>query len=446
MDNYFFKYINILCTSITILLLACSFQLITPNFLLSDDDYADDLFIRYDDFTYDDSIKTVLLHHYESPLTYPIIPLYGKEHLTLSFDDFRNDFREYTYTVIHCNADWNPSELEVNEYINGFHENSIIDYQSSINTDVAYTNYQVQFPNEDFQLTKSGNYIVMVYPVNGKENPILTKRFMVYENKVVVRMETKVATDVNEQFYQQEVDFSLIHEDYPISNPINLNVVLMQNYRWDNAITGLRPRFINDDELNYNYDYENVFDGNNEYRSFDIKSVKYQTIRVKGIEYSRVDRLRHVYLVPDENRSFKRYFSESDLNGNFLIKRNEGEKSNIEADYVKVHFSLPNISPLFDGSLYLFGKFSDWKFKKELKLDFDTISNTYNKEVLLKQGYYNYQYCFVKDGSRNRGDLSVIEGSHSETENDYSILVYHKPVNENYDKLVGFQTLNTGSK
>ncbi|MDF1673975.1 MAG: DUF5103 domain-containing protein, partial [Vicingaceae bacterium] len=57
-----------------------------------------------------------------------------------------------------------------------------------------------------------------------------------------------------------------------------------------------------------------------------------------------------------------------------------------------------------------------------------------------KQGYYNYAYCFVKDGSKNTGDISVIEGSHYEAENEYSILVYHRGVNDYYDKLVGFAT------
>ena len=93
-----------------------------------------------------------------------------------------------------------------------------------------------------------------------------------------------------------------------------------------------------------------------------------------------------------------------------------------------------------NGNLYLFGKFCDWKFKEELKLEYDTLNQNYFKEVLLKQGYYNYQYCFVKDGSKDTGDISIIEGSHYETKNEYSILVYHRELNDNFDRLVGFST------
>lgn len=407
-----------------------------------DDDYVVENFIRFDDFIYDDSIKSVLLYNTISELNYPIINLNSSEKIKLSFDDFRRDNITYNYTVIHCNGNWEPSDLEKNEYINGFFEDEIFDYNYSTNTDINYTHYNVNFPNENMNITKSGNYILKVYNVNDEDHPIITKRFMVFENNVAISMNIKRATDVNESYYRQEVDFKINHDGYDVKDPFGrLNVVLMQNYRWDNAITGLKPKFINDTELNYDYNNgENVFDANNEFRSFDIKSIKYQTIRIKKIQYEQHDKLEHVYILNDEKRSFKQYYSQPDLNGNFLIKKNEGSDSEIDADYVKVHFTLPYSPPLRDGNLYLFGKFSDWKFKEELKLDYDTLNLQYTKEVLLKQGYYDYMYCFVKDGSKNTGDLSVVEGSHYETKNEYSILVYHRGLNDNYDRLVGFAT------
>jgi hypothetical protein len=425
------------------ILLGCVFIFCTSHQIIdNDDDYALENYIRYDDYIYDDSIKTVLLHKLGSQMSYPIINIRAKELIKLSFDDLRRDNSIYNYTVIHCNANWEPSDLEQNEYIEGFFEDELFDFEYSSNTDLYYTHYNLTLPNENMKMTLSGNYIIKVYKVNDAEHPILTKRFMMYESNVSVELNIKRATDVNESYFRQEVDFKINHDGYDIKDPFGrLNVVLMQNYRWDNAIFGLEPKFIKDTELNYDFNNgENVFDANNEFREFDLKSIRYNTIRVKKIEFSIFDKMQHAYLLNDERRSFKQYYSKVDLNGNFLVKRNEGENSEIEADYVKVHFTLPYSPPINDGSLYLFGKFCDWKFKEELKLDYDTVNRHYTKEVLLKQGYYNYLYCFVKDGSKNTGDIAMVEGSHYETKNEYSLLVYYREMNDSYDRLVGFAT------
>ena len=239
----------------------------------NNDDYVEDDYLRYDDFIYNDSIKTVLLYNSRNELSYPIINLQSGETIKLSFDDLGRGYKTYHYTLIHCSANWEPSDLNKNEYLEGFFEDEIFEFKYSSNTDMPYTHYNISFPNENMKITRSGNYIVMVYPINEKENPILTKRFMVYENNVSIMMDIKRATDVNESYFRQEVDFKINHEGYELNNAYdNLKVVLMQNYRWDNAITGLKPRFIKDTELNYDYNSsENVFDANNEFRNFDIK-------------------------------------------------------------------------------------------------------------------------------------------------------------------------------
>lgn len=407
-------------------------------------DYANDTFLRYDDYTYDDSIKSVLLYNKRSVLSYPILPINGNEALELSFDDLRREYKIYYYQIQHCNANWTPSELMKNEYIDGFIESEIEDYKLAFSTDIYYTHFKVTFPNRDMKITKSGNYIVMVYEENKPEKPILTKRFMVFESQVAVDINVHRATNVNEQFHRQEVDFKISHENYNMPNPFeNLNVVLMKNHRWDNAIIGLKPKFINGSVLNYDYEDVNVFNGGNEYREFDLKSIEYQTMYVKRIQYDEGKKIKHAYLTDDKARAYKQYLSIPDINGNFLIKQNEALDSDIDAEYVKVHFSLNYENPLPGGSLYLFGKFSDWKFKEELKLDYDTLGARYHKEIQLKQGYYNYMYCFVADDSKNKGDLSVIEGSYSETENDYSIIVYHRQIQDNYDRIIAYRKANS---
>lgn len=369
----------------------------------------------------------------------------GGDKLKLMFDDLDTDLKYYHYTLIHCNANWQPSNLVQKQYLAGNFDDDIKNYKYSLSSGIQYINYSVEFPNEFIAPLVSGNYILKVYNGYNSDEVVITRRFMVVNNKVEIKPTVKEATNVTERFARQEVDFTVNHQNTPILNPYdNVKVVLMQNYRWDNAITGLVPRYINGTLLDYNYEEENVFDGSNEFRNFDIKSLISQTINIKRIQYEEKDKLLHVYINDDENRSFKRYLSMPDLNGNYLIKKDESlTDSDIEAIYTKVHFSLKQYPALKEGNVYVFGKLTDWKFKDEFKMQYDTLNNVYEADVLLKQGYYNYMYCVVKDGAKNKGDLTHYEGTYFETENDYTILVYYRNPVLYYDELIGIQTFNS---
>ena len=95
------------------------------------------------------------------------------------------------------------------------------------------------------------------------------------------------------------------------------------------------------------------------------------------------------------------------------------------------------------GDLYLLGAFSDWTLKEDFKLEYNTDQKQYEKDVYLKQGYYNYHYA-LNDTITDRVDISFIEGTHYQTRNDYYIYVYYRAIGDRYDRLVGF--LKTSSK
>jgi hypothetical protein len=63
----------------------------------------------------------------------------------------------------------------------------------------------------------------------------------------------------------------------------------------------------------------------------------------------------------------------------------------------------------------------------------------------MKQGYYNYEYAFLKDGTTD-GTASYFEGSHYETENDYMILIYYRNPQDRYDRLMGMGMANSVNK
>jgi hypothetical protein len=66
---------------------------------------------------------------------------------------------------------------------------------------------------------------------------------------------------------------------------------------------------------------------------------------------------------------------------------------------------------------------------------FDTSTNYYYCNIPLKQGFYNYTY--VTKSSENLISNTDIRGDFSETENLYTVIVYHKAFGSLFDRVIG---------
>ena len=407
---------------------------------VAQDDFFSNSSVRYDNFIYKDGIHTALVYRQGFELSYPVVELNTNDTIVITFDELSEQIGNYSYTLIHCNSDWRPSNLSPNDYLDGFYENPLTDYQQSFNTFCGYIHYKVTIPNENIKVKTSGNYLLLVYENGNKDELVLSRRFFVVESKTQISATVKKATQIDLMKSHQEIDFSL-KNGFTCNDPYqDIKVIISQNYRWDNIISDLKPLFVKDNELTYNYEDGNVFPGGSEFRWFDAKSVRYQTERVQSIIYNKP--YFHFYLIPDEKRTFKIYFQWQDLNGKFLVKNSEGINSEVESDYIYTHFELPYEAPMIDGNIYVFGSLSDWRCIKRNMLTYNYEKKTYELDLLLKQGFYDYQYAYLKDGNPEV-DLGFIEGNHYETENDYLIFVYWHDITSRYDRLVGYKMINS---
>jgi len=437
-------YIHLIISLICIALSGNNHLLYAQNETVGDnlnDTYYDEGHMRYNNFVYDNQIKTVMLRKKGNPISAAVLKLNSDDVLVLKFDDLDLEIKDYSYEIIHCNFDWTASDLMNTEYIDGYLEDYIRIFKNSFNTLIPYVNYQVEIPNENMKPTKSGNYILKVFKDDDKENIILTRRFIVYEDIVTIDARVKMPDQIDERDYRQEVDFTIAHNNYDILNPYQaLHILLQQNNRWDNAITELKPLFVKNNELVYDYAEENVFDGGNEFRFFNSKSINYRTIEIDQIVYD--SSTYNFHLSNDIRRTFKQYYAIADANGNFLPDNENGDYADTDADYVKVHFSLPLEAPMIKGNFYILGNLTEWQFKDSHQLIYNYKERKYQRTVLLKQGYYNYCYGFVADQS-NQADITLIEGNHYETENDYTIFAYYRDDSERYDRIIGATFFNT---
>ncbi len=398
-------------------------------------------YFLYGDFIHQNNIKTVLFNQEGFELSDPLIRMGSDNHLVLRFDDLDADYKNYYYTIIHCDAHWQPSELRQFEYIEGFFDDQITEYHRSINTRVPFTHYRLEFPNRNLMPTKSGNYILKVFLDGNRNNVVLTRRFMLFEQTVSIEGYVDRANLVRYRDRRQQLSFSINTSAYHISNPYrDLRLVITQNGRWDNAITDLPPRSIRGNLLVYDYEDRLLFEGGNEYRRFDIRSLRYLSQRVQDIQSTR----RHwdVYLLPDRIRAHHGYVTDSDINGRYQVITQDARNNMLESDYAWVHFHLPMEESLERGHLFVMGELTHWHFSEENKMGYNYGEQAYELSLLLKQGYYNYLYAFVEQ-ENGVADLSLIEGSHSLTENDYTIYVYHRAPGALHDRLIGVTHMNS---
>lgn len=398
--------------------------------------------LEYANRIYEDPIRTVLFYQQGSGGNTPVINLGGGESMMLEFDEMKatNDF--YMYTLIHCDADWQPSSLNKFQTISGMGFENINDFFFSNSTTIQYTHYRVQVPGPQTQPRISGNYLLLVYRNHNEQDIVLTRRFMVLDVKGRLEVSTMPATQVQYRFKRQEVDFHFtVNPGYTIPNPYqDLKTQVWQNNNWESAIP-LKPLFIMGNRYSFDYQEGNTFDGLNEFRFFDIRSLRRLSFNIR--EKYDLDGQKHAVVNFEPNRAFSTYVQYADYNGRMVIQNIDGTGSSVtESDYVWTHFTLMANEPLPNGQqVYVWGELSDWQLKDRMRMHYNETLKAYECTALLKQAYYNYM--FAVDKGDGLPDATVFEGTHANTENTYQVAVYHRNQSMGYDELIAFENRST---
>ncbi len=352
----------------------------------------------------------------------------------LQFDDLFGNDASYFYEIIHCDYNWNPSDLQKRDYLQGFDNQRIQESTSSFNCLQIYTHYRLNFPNSNTQLKISGNYILKI--LNEDKEVVFSRKLILYEDLVTVPIQVKRARNVTNLDSKHNLEFTIKSNVINFQNPLkNIKTVLLQNGKFQTAISNIAPQYTMGNDLVYKYDTPTQFWAGNEFLYFDNKE-----IRVASNNISQIDSQKDIYssyLFTNEARANSNYYNWPDVNGNFVVRRLFAENSEIEADYSWVYFSLS--APLFrssDGAIYVTGMFNNYALTPENKMEYNTEKGIYEKAILIKQGFTNFEYSAVKPNGTI--DLeNAIDGNFYQTENEYTVLVYYRENTDRYDHVIG---------
>jgi len=394
--------------------------------------------LEYSDKVYEENIKTVMIFSGADPVGavpgVATLPLIQSVPLVLKFDEINTDNADY-YKVrfIHCHFDWTPSHLADQQYLFEYNEFLIDQYEFSVATKVHYTHFTFALP----RVRLPGNYLLVVYRDQDINDIIISRRFVVYDQRVKIDGEGSMP-GLGMRKSSQLISFTIDYKSLPVSNPfLDIKVAMRQNQRWDNAIFGIQPTMVRDDmsQMEYrHFDLENTFLAGNEFRFFDLRSIHYGGRNVDKITIgkTRIDGL--LYL--DKSRGTEAYALNKDLNGNFFIENTETGNDLVEAEYINTFFFL-DLKGRVSGDIYVAGRLTDWSYTKANKMEFVESTGLYSCRILLKQGLYDFIY-YMPD---NKENPYALEGSHFETNNEYEILVYFRDPLLNTDVPVGYVQL-----
>lgn len=392
--------------------------------------------LQYIDFNYTPYIKSVQLSHIDSENSFPIIDINKSESLIISFDDLRADQRSFYYSVVYCNADWTASRLAPLDYLTGFNEDRIYTIQPAQNTSQAYTHYAFSFPNDQMQPKLAGNYLLKVYEDADEERLLFSRKIYVLKNEVNLDTEIIPSVIVSKKSKNQKLNI-IVHSHQEIINPnVNLQVHVFQNQRPDNFKIVKTPAQITNHQITYNHPESLDFEGNNEFRTLDLRSTRSTSSTIRNITR---DSAIHAELNTDEKISNSKYLFKPDENGQFFIRNIDFDDANTQSEYIYTLFSLKD-TPNVKGDIYLVGAFNNYKLAIENKLTYNTQTEAWVTTQLLKQGVYDYEYLLV---AQNEILTANYSGSFFETENEYQILVYYRKPGTYWDEIIGFKNIKT---
>jgi hypothetical protein len=381
------------------------------------------------------SLQAVVNQDWLSPA---VMRLDTDDILHIGFDELSHNYHRFVYRLERCEVDWSSAEeMFESDWLEGFNDGIIDDYELSVNTITPYTHYRLEIPNSLCRLKMSGNYRLHIINEDSDEK-VATFEFMVTEQTMGLTLTATTNTDIDSNDSHQQLAIALNYGKLPVTRPDEqIKMVVTQNGREDNSRHDIKPSFTNNSGLEWSHCRWLIFDAGNEYRKYEVLDPSHPTM---GIDYIRWDGSQYqVFPFIDEPRS--NYIYDEDADGAFYIRNSDNRENDTSSEYVWVNYRLKTPA-LPDGHIVIDGMWTT-ESPENYTMQYDAEKGIYTASIFQKQGYYSYQYLWQKADGRKIYLPS--EGSFFQTENRYQAYIYYKGIGERTWRLTAYRGILLGS-
>jgi len=366
----------------------------------------------------------------------PILQLGSDDHLQIGFDELSHDYHRYVCHLEPCNPDWTPAEgIFESDWLVGFNDVPIDDYENSINTRTLYTHYSFQFPNTQCRIKMSGNYRIYINDEDSDDENVAIIEFRVFEQLTHVGLGVTTNTDIDLNKSHQQVSMTVNLNNINVTRPEEqIQTFVMQNGREDNMKENVAPNYITPQSLRWEHNRHLIFEAGNEYHKYEILDARHITMGLAAMTWDEDSETYHAVPYPCSVQSS--YLYDEDANGAFLLRNSDNYEATRTSEYVFVHYLLKVNQPYDNARILIDGRWTT-EDKDNYVMSYDESQKAYHGVILQKLGYYNYQFLMEDlDGTTHQVPE---EGSFFQTENTYQAFVYYRGTGERTWRLVGYQ-------
>lgn len=377
----------------------------------------------------DSSIHSIQFHRSGNSSSAPILNLDSNNQLLLQFEQLSIESREFQVSLTHHNPDWSRSGLPPEQFMDGFYNLTLNSGEVSQNSRPTYRQYSFSFPTEQFQITKSGNYLLKIED-RDTGYVVLTLPFFVSENAGSITSKVEELSRQNLRRIQRPVSqFSL--PDFVEQPQFDLEFYFAQNRFWGRAKKADELDFSAPDHVQFELGTQDAFIGDYEFRTLSLNDLSQ---RDNEVVEAFPNEIPPRLILRDDAEGFG---ASGPINLARLGPFGNPDMS-LRAGYANVVFRFDMESSLDSAeSVHLLGDFNNWSLNSSNELRLDQQTGRWETNQIIKKGIYKYKNVLF-DGAEIK-DLYFDE-NFANNRQQYHAFVYMRDSKNFYYRLLQVQT------